>query len=150
MRKRRILVPTVVAALVLAGCGGNSPQSQPGGPVNSSAQASPTGQPGSPSPTGQPSTSPVTPTTGPGRLPPTGATPTPTKGQPGGQQVLTGTITEGVEMNCLLLDGYLLVGGPRDVLRAGARVTVTGEVRSDLMTTCQQGTPFLVERAQPA
>ena len=34
----------------------------------------------------------------------------------------------GVEPNCLLLDGYLLVGGPRDVLNAGARVTVTGRV----------------------
>jgi hypothetical protein len=63
---------------------------------------------------------------------------------------LTGTVTTGVEANCLLLDGYLLVGGPREQLRGGARVTVTGRVRADLMTTCQQGTPFLVESAQPA
>jgi hypothetical protein len=63
---------------------------------------------------------------------------------------LTGTVTAGVEANCLLLDGYLLVGGPRDQLRVGTRVTVTGRVQADLMTTCQQGTPFVVETAQPA
>jgi hypothetical protein len=63
---------------------------------------------------------------------------------------LSGTITAGVEPNCVLLDNYLLVGGPRDVLRAGARVTVTGRVQPDLMTTCQQGTPFRVESAKPA
>jgi hypothetical protein len=63
---------------------------------------------------------------------------------------LTGNVTPGVEANCLLLDGYLLVGGPREHLRAGARVTVTGRVQADLMTTCQQGTPFVVETAQPA
>jgi hypothetical protein len=63
---------------------------------------------------------------------------------------LTGTVTAGVEPNCLLLDGYLLVGGPREHLRSGARVTVTGRVQADLMTTCQQGTPLVVETAQPA
>jgi hypothetical protein len=61
---------------------------------------------------------------------------------------LTGTVSAGVEPDCLLLDKYLLVNGPRDVLRPGARVTVTGRVRSDLMTTCQQGTPFMVETAR--
>jgi len=64
--------------------------------------------------------------------------------------VLTGTVTAGVEPGCLLLDGYLLVGGPKDVLRPGARVVVTGEEQPDLMTTCMQGKPFRVQRAQPA
>jgi hypothetical protein len=63
---------------------------------------------------------------------------------------LSGTITAGVEPNCVLLDNYLLVGGPRELLKAGARVTVTGRVQADLMTTCQQGTPFMVESAKPA
>jgi hypothetical protein len=49
-----------------------------------------------------------------------------------------------------LLDGNLLVGGPRDVLKPGARVTVTGHSQPDLMTTCQQGTPFVVDTAKPA
>jgi hypothetical protein len=56
-------------------------------------------------------------------------------------------VQAGVEGNCFLLDGYLLVGGPREVITAGARVTVTGEVRTGLMTTCQQGIPFLVRSA---
>jgi hypothetical protein len=70
-------------------------------------------------------------------------------GQPGAT-TLTGVVEAGVEPNCLLLDGYLLVGGPKDVIRAGARVTVTGKVEAGLLTTCQQGTPFLVATARPA
>lgn len=73
------------------------------------------------------------------------------KGAPGASAApttLTGTITPGVEPGCLLLDGYLLIGGPTDVLRSGARVTVTGRVQPDVMTTCQQGTPFTVESAR--
>lgn len=61
---------------------------------------------------------------------------------------VTGTVTEGVEPGCLLLDTYLLIGGPAEVLRAGARVTVTGRVEADLMTTCQQGTPLRVDHAR--
>jgi hypothetical protein len=71
-------------------------------------------------------------------------------GKSSGPMTLTGTITAGVEPNCLLLDGYLLLGGPREQLRGGARVTVTGRVQPGLMTTCQQGTPFVVDTAQPA
>ena len=52
----------------------------------------------------------------------------PTKPPPAGDTTLTGTVQAGVEPNCLLLDGYLLIGGPRDVLKPGARVTVTGRV----------------------
>jgi hypothetical protein len=63
---------------------------------------------------------------------------------------LTGTVTAGVEPHCLLLDGYLLVGGDRAVIRAGARLTVTGRVAPDLVTTCQQGTPLVVTTARPA
>ncbi|HEX5543073.1 MAG TPA: hypothetical protein VFX60_16175 [Micromonospora sp.] len=143
MRTMRITVSAMVAVFMLGACGGTNPQPEPGGPVHSSpAQPSPTGQPGSPSatPTGQPGRPSPTPPAGPGSAPPGMPTTKP--------QTLTGTITEGVEPNCLLLDEYLLVGGPRDVLRPGARVKVTGQVRSDLMTTCQQGTPFLVERAE--
>ena len=64
-------------------------------------------------------------------------------------RTLTGTVQAGVEPGCLLLDGFLLVGGDRSVIRAGARITVTGEVVADLMTTCQQGTPMRVTSAQP-
>ncbi|GGL90839.1 hypothetical protein GCM10012279_05760 [Micromonospora yangpuensis] len=78
--------------------------------------------------------------------------PVPNPGGSGGPAAttLTGTVEAGVEPGCLLLDGHQLVGGPRDVLRAGARVTVTGQVQQDLMTTCQQGIPFLVASARAA
>jgi hypothetical protein len=61
---------------------------------------------------------------------------------------LIGTITEGVESGCLLLSGYLLVGGPRDVLTTGQAVRVTGHEEPRLQTTCQQGIPFVVETAE--
>jgi hypothetical protein len=64
-------------------------------------------------------------------------------------RTLTGIVTAGVEHQCLLLDGYLLVGGDRTVIRAGARLTVTGRIVPDLVTTCQQGTPFVVTYARP-
>jgi hypothetical protein len=44
-------------------------------------------------------------------------------------------VTTGVEANCLLIDGYLLIGGDPAVVREGARVTVHGRVDRDLMTT---------------
>ncbi len=65
------------------------------------------------------------------------------------QCTLTGTVTAGVEHGCLLLDGYLLVGGDPTVIHAGAQITVTGRVVPDLVTTCQQGTPLVVLSARP-
>jgi hypothetical protein len=67
-----------------------------------------------------------------------------------GPMTITGTVAAGVEANCLLLNGYLLIGGPHDLLRDGAKVTVTGKPQPGLMTTCQQGTPFVVDSAQAA
>ncbi|MDR6321853.1 hypothetical protein J3R03_006049 [Actinoplanes couchii] len=64
-------------------------------------------------------------------------------------RTLTGTVTAGVEHGCLLLGEHLLVGGDRALIRAGAYVTVTGEVVPDLMTTCQQGIPFVVAEVRP-
>jgi hypothetical protein len=113
------------------------------------ACASPGADPASP---GQTGAAPVTSTSSPDpSASPTDPT-SPTKGGPSsaGTTTLTGTLQAGVEPGCLLLDGNLLVGGPRDVLKAGARVTVTGRTQPDLMTTCQQGTPFVVDTAKPA
>jgi hypothetical protein len=80
--------------------------------------------------------------------------PTPSKSgptkSPGASDTLTGTVQAGVEPNCFLLDGNLLVGAPSGALKAGARVTVTGHSQPGLMTTCQQGTPFVVESVRPA
>jgi hypothetical protein len=89
------------------------------------------------------------PTTVPGNPPVTRPTP-----PPGGQLTVTGTVREGVEPGCLLLDAdqgrFLLVGGERGELRAGSRVQVTGRVARGLMSTCQQGEPLVVAAIEPA
>ncbi len=64
-------------------------------------------------------------------------------------ETLTGVVTSGVEPNCLLINGFLLIGGDRALIKAGARLTVTGHVDRDVATTCQQGTPFVVTGAVP-
>jgi hypothetical protein len=63
---------------------------------------------------------------------------------------LTGIPEPAVEAGGLLLDGYLLIGGPRALLAEGRPVRVTGRVQPDLLTIWQQGTPFVVETAEPA
>jgi hypothetical protein len=88
------------------------------------------------------------PRTLPGKAPATQPT------QPAGEVAVTGTVREGVEPNCLLLDAggvsYLLVGGERAELRPGRRVAVTGRVDHDLLSTCQQGQPLVVASVEPA
>ncbi|WP_433537042.1 hypothetical protein ACQPZK_04290 [Micromonospora sp. CA-249363] len=133
MRTLRLVVPALVVCAALSACGATDGPATPGGP------AATTGQPASASPSTP--ESPITP------APPIKSPGGPTVPPPVGATELTGTITAGVEPNCVLLDGYLLVGGPRDVLTAGARVTVTGRVEKGTMTTCQQGIPFVVESA---
>ena len=68
-----------------------------------------------------------------------------------GAETLSGTIAEGVEPNCLLLQGdgkpHLLVFADpalKSKATIGANVTVVGTAKPAQMTTCQQGTPFLV------
>jgi hypothetical protein len=83
------------------------------------------------------------------------ASPTTTTAPPAGELTVTGTVAEGVEPNCLLLDAgggqrYLLVGGDRAELRAGSRVAVTGRVDRGLLSTCQQGEPLVVSAIEPA
>jgi hypothetical protein len=80
----------------------------------------------------------------------TGPVPTTEPAPPAGEVTVTGTVSEGVEPGCLLLDGYLLVGGDRDQLRPGARVAVTGRVDRGLLSTCQQGVPLVVASVEPA
>jgi hypothetical protein len=118
---RRALAVLVVAVALLGGCAGTDPD-EPGGDVVS------------------PSASPSVPED----LP----TPTPSGKPSGGELIeISGTVVEGVEMGCRLIDQYLLMPGPGingADLRAGATLTVRGRVRQDMMTTCQQGTPFEV------
>jgi hypothetical protein len=81
---------------------------------------------------------------------PTTPPPTTERAPPAGQVTVTGTVGDGVEASCLLLDGYLLVGGDRSKLRTGARVKVTGRVERGLLSTCQQGVPLVVASIEPA
>lgn len=69
---------------------------------------------------------------------------------------VTGVVSPGVESGCRILSplsgtggpGYLLLGGDAGT-PYGEPVRVTGELRPDLLTTCQQGTPLLVSSMTP-
>ena len=152
MKTIRIAFSAVAVCLALGACGesGTAPSVNPsGGPSLSSVKPSdPNAEP--PVPPAN-STAPASPTRPvPGSPTKSPRIPTPGQSASAGALTVTGVIAAGVEPNCLLLDGYLLVDGPRELLRSGARVSVTGRVQPDLMTTCQQGTPFVVESAKPA
>jgi hypothetical protein len=97
------------------------------------------------------------PTTAPETLPTAPTTPTSTTapGAPGKSQITaTGTLRDGVEPGCVLLQSeqgtvYLLVGGDRGKLTAGGRVQVTGVLSPDLLSICQEGQPLLVRSIKP-
>jgi hypothetical protein len=124
MTIRRISLPLLVA-LALAGCANSGSGDSAGAPVappSSATSAAPT----SAAPTEESGS---------------------TKPPAAGAQTLTGTIVAGVEPNCLLLEDHLLIINDPALqasAKAGATVTVTGTVAEGMMTTCQQGTPFLV------
>ena len=67
---------------------------------------------------------------------------------------VTGVVTAGVEPGCRLIsDGrtsYLLLGGDGELAKVGARVTVTGTIGENVMSTCQQGTPLQVKSVKAA
>ncbi|BBH66555.1 hypothetical protein ACTI_32400 [Actinoplanes sp. OR16] len=120
---RRSVVPVALLLALSAGCANNSGTStEPGAPAPLESAVT---------------TAPSTPVEDPS-LPSKDA---------GGSTTLTGTVTEGVEPGCLLLDGHLLIfndAAQKGSVKAGDQVTVTGKADKDLMTTCQQGTPFKV------
>lgn len=69
---------------------------------------------------------------------------------------LTGTVEiMGIEGGCKVLRAtdsktYELKDGDPAVLKAGARVSVTGKIRTDLMTICQVGPVLEVASARAA
>jgi hypothetical protein len=123
-RLLRLLAGCLLAGLVAAGCadsGGDDGAGQGG-----AATAAP-----STAPSTAPTTTPAQPT------------------RSGGPVTVVGTVSEGVEPGCLLLDAegggsFLLVGGERAELQPGRRVAVTGRVDRSLLSTCQQGEPLVV------
>ncbi|WP_335991830.1 hypothetical protein [Glycomyces sp. MUSA5-2] len=77
--------------------------------------------------------------------------------RPGSDSVTTisGTVEAGVESGCLVLtyEGtvYGIFGSfDSSVVYAGAQVTLRGTVDAGMMSTCQQGTPFVVQEAETA
>jgi len=123
MTIRRISLPLLVA-LALAGCANGGTADSAGAPA--SAPSAPPASSAPPAPTEESA---------------------PVKPSAGATTTLTGTIAAGVEPNCLLLDDHLLIiSDPQlqSTAKAGATVTVTGRAEQGMMTTCQQGTPFIV------
>ncbi|MGX6605077.1 hypothetical protein ACWKSP_23525 [Micromonosporaceae bacterium Da 78-11] len=83
-------------------------------------------------------------------LPPVSVEPS---GKPtaGGAQTITGKVTQGVEPNCLLLQdstgSHLLVfddPAMKATAKVGADITLVGRSEPKMMSTCQQGVPFIV------
>jgi hypothetical protein len=108
----------------------------------SPTEPGPTATSGGPSPSAEPA--PSAPADG-TRPPEIEDLPVPT---PSGKPVtVSGTVAAGVESGCLVLTSggttYLLLGS-HEGLTPGADVTVEGTLVTDVMTTCQQGTPLLV------
>ena len=138
---RRMSVLTVlVAVLATAGCARDAGSDTSAGapPPGSASSGGATTEPGS---TKLPATDLPEPSGGPGAA---------------GAQTVSGTVTAGVEPDCLLLGGgttqYLLVFDDpaiRSAAAVGAKVTVTGRAEPDMLSTCQQGTPFIVTSVQP-
>lgn len=70
--------------------------------------------------------------------------------------VLTGTVEQtALEGGCTVLrvnggKGYELMGGDKNVLKAGAHVVVRGKIRTDIVTICQMGPVLEVLSSQPA
>ncbi|MEO3775319.1 hypothetical protein ABGB16_00405 [Micromonospora sp. B11E3] len=140
MKTPRTLLVALVVCAALGACGGEgageAAPSPSGGTTVTTPPATGSVDPTAPvAPTAQP---PATRPTGPSRPPGPGA------------MTLTGVVEAGVEPGCRLLDGYQLIGGPADVLAAGAKVTVSGQPKPGMLSTCQQGTPFVVESARRA
>ena len=83
---------------------------------------------------------------------PSGPVGEPTSGRPvAGGQTITGTVTAGVEPGCLLLadsSGSHLLIFDDPAMRAdaavGSKVKIVGKAQPNMMSTCQQGVPFIV------
>jgi hypothetical protein len=81
----------------------------------------------------------------------------PTSGQPGGktQVQAKGTVQQGVEPGCLILDTgqgqrYVLLSKDKAKLKPGAKVEVTGVQAAGLISYCQEGLPLQVESVKLA
>jgi hypothetical protein len=134
MRTRRTAAAALVLTFVLAGCANNvSSSGSSAEPASSASSAAPA--PSSSDVIDLPTSPPIV----------------------GDSQKITGTVTEGVEPNCLILQdstgSHLLVFSDpslRSVAKVGAKITVLGKPNPKQMSTCQQGVPFIVSSVATA
>jgi Protein of unknown function (DUF5818) len=125
----------LLAALALAGCAGTA------------------GDPGTPEPPA--TTAPPATASAPAAAPVAAATQPDSDQRPALRVIATGRVEAGGGPGCLLLATdqgrtWLLVGGDRAVLAAGARVRVVGAPAPARTAGCQQGEPLRVRTATPA
>jgi hypothetical protein len=145
MLTRRFAV-ALTLLLSLAGCAGNTASPTAG---SSETSASSSAEPPASSAPVPSSSAPV----------PSSSAPRPSTEPPAGgaTETLTGTVEAGVEPNCKLIrdaagNHVLYFDDPllKSQAPVGKKVTVTGHSKSGMMTTCQQGTPFIVTSVGPA
>lgn len=126
MQIRKAVVPAALLLALTAGCANNAPIESGGAPAPASSSSGAATEP---------STAPAS---------------TPASPEPG-SVTLSGTVSAGVEPNCLLLkdgtgDHLLIIKDEklRATIQTGAKITVVGKAQSGVMTTCMQGQPFEV------
>ncbi|HEY2948937.1 MAG TPA: hypothetical protein VGJ53_11150 [Micromonosporaceae bacterium] len=73
---------------------------------------------------------------------------------PQAEITVVGVVEAGVEHGCTVLrtgdEVYQLVGSADPMIKPGARLAVRGRPNPNLITTCQQGTPFEVIEVRAA
>jgi len=74
-----------------------------------------------------------------------------------GGNTISGTVSAGIEPSCLLLQdasgSHLLIFDEpslRAQAKVGDKVTLVGRSDPSMMSTCQQGTPFVVSAVRPS
>jgi hypothetical protein len=71
--------------------------------------------------------------------------------EPTGDITVSGQVEAGVEPSCLILrtgdKTYQLMGGDKNIVKAGSNVVVRGHVVRGVMSYCMQGQPFQVTEA---
>ncbi len=147
MRLPLVVLTTLLLLPLLAACGD-------GGGVGPAAADPSTTGPTSGPPTDLPTDLPTDPATGPTPGLPDDRLPPDPSGKPRADRTLTGVLAAGVEAGCLLLQeggrSWLLLGPDVAGARPGSRVVVVGTPSPGTLTTCQQSTPFVVTRLDPA
>ncbi|BCY06207.1 hypothetical protein [Actinoplanes sp. L3-i22] len=136
---RRTVLPTALFLLLVAGCANSQDTGSTSAGSAPSAAVSPSALPEATSSSALP-----------------GVT-KPGKPAAGSSTTITGTIASGVEPNCVLLNEpaggtHLLVFADpalRSAATPGSKVQVTGVPQPGMMSTCQQGEPFLVSSVTP-